>query len=241
MGKETQDFIAAITRIAYRAIVVPNKDLFHPFVPELHHPPEHLNREQSLLGELSWRCAEITETLEIMRDIEVYVRRFPYGRTRITKTRHLIFNISSYLNEFYLLHERVESLVAWVAKKYRKDERPELQHLQDMTGRFRASASNVIETRGVHVHKKRYGDPELNRAATWELIAGDVPTYGRDAAFAADQLATIYSKERSDWTARIKRNNDTTEALLDPIFLAFRAVILKDQEEVRWPQHWPDA
>jgi hypothetical protein len=52
---------------------------------------------------------EIADSYYCLIDIETYIGRFPYGDTRISKTRHLVYHMENYINEVYILKERLTS------------------------------------------------------------------------------------------------------------------------------------
>src|SRR5579871_6772153 len=56
---------------------------------------------------LTHHIAEIQTTLDTMRDIEFYMGRFPYSEAKIAKHRHLVFHVQAFLNELYILQQRL--------------------------------------------------------------------------------------------------------------------------------------
>ena len=49
--------------------------------------------------------------------------RFPYSNTRVSKTRYLVYHMENYLNEVYILEQRLKSYFTIVGRLYRKDRR----------------------------------------------------------------------------------------------------------------------
>jgi hypothetical protein len=64
---------------------------------------------------------EICSSLKTLQDIEVYIRRFPYAKTPITRPRHLRYHIESHFNEVYILRERLKTFLTMVERLYRKN------------------------------------------------------------------------------------------------------------------------
>jgi hypothetical protein len=58
-------------------------------------------------GDLFYGFNEIFISFERLKDLEVYISRFPNTKTLIAKIDYLRFLIENYLNEMYLLKERL--------------------------------------------------------------------------------------------------------------------------------------
>jgi len=66
-----------------------------------------LTRSEQIGMDLFAGFNEISHSYDTLLDIEVYVARFPYANTRITRSGHLRFIIEAYLHESYTLVERL--------------------------------------------------------------------------------------------------------------------------------------
>jgi hypothetical protein len=68
-----------------------------------------LTRSEQIGMDLFAGFNEISHSYDTLLDIEVYVARFPYANTRITRSGHLRFIIEAYLHESYTLGERLKT------------------------------------------------------------------------------------------------------------------------------------
>ena len=66
--------------------------------------------------------SEIHTAVECLKNIEIYIRRFPFKNTRVSKLDYLKYNIENYLNEIYVLKERMISYSKTVARAYKNSE-----------------------------------------------------------------------------------------------------------------------
>ena len=64
---------------------------------------------------------EIANSYYCLIDIETYIGRFPYGNTEIYKTRHLEYHMENYLNEAYILKERLNAYSTLIQRLYKKN------------------------------------------------------------------------------------------------------------------------
>ena len=99
---------------------------------------------------------EISGSYYGLLEIEIYIGRFPYRNTKISKTRHLAYHMENYLNEIYILKERLNSYFTTIGRIYRKDRR--IQDILKRTKPLFAFVNNtlkgIIDTRG-HMYTKR--------------------------------------------------------------------------------------
>src|SRR5207253_897042 len=67
---------------------------------------------------LFYGFTEIAGSLDTLEDIEVFIGRFPFRGTRITKERYLQFHVECHLAEIYLLRERLRSYLTLLERQY---------------------------------------------------------------------------------------------------------------------------
>ncbi|WP_155768743.1 hypothetical protein [Burkholderia diffusa] len=178
--------------------------------PRDHYPVTPLGELEQVLMDIFYEFIEIRETLEVIRDMRVYISRFPYSGTRIKRSRYLSHQIGIYLNEIYILRIRLTNLTKEIQNNISKSEtrgtaRPLVSPL------FKAikdSFAGIEKTRGNHVHIRRYSDDALSRISTFESLS-----IGMEEAGALSEFA--YKKARKDWRARLLQNETTIDRFLD--------------------------
>ena len=138
--------------------------------------PKHLKRKQTpsviFFSNLYQGFREISDSYYCLLDIETYIGRFPYGNTKISKTRHLAYHMENYLNEVYILKERMNSYFTTIGRIYRNDERHQiiLKSIKPLFTFVKNALKRIIDKRGVHVHRTRFIDEALDRLSSQEFF-----------------------------------------------------------------------
>jgi len=175
-----------------------------------------LTGEELFYMEVGRRFWEVRASFEALRQIPVYLRFFPRYRTwarhGITRIRYLRHHIERYLEENYVLRERVEAFLDWLGKALGEAQLAEsASAVAQVKKKFLRSTKKLARDRGMHVHEKRYSDEELRRIEAIDLASshddGFVPV--------ADQLGCLASRV---WRQRIRESNTAVQQELDAVF-----------------------
>jgi hypothetical protein len=97
-------------------------ELNGPFVNELFNLKENrakvrdiigrkLSQKAVFLGQLFRGYVEIWDSYRNLKDIQIYIGRFPYSKDNISKVRNLHYNISNYMNEMYILKGEIKFIL----------------------------------------------------------------------------------------------------------------------------------
>jgi len=178
---------------------------------------------------------EIHNSYDSLLDIEVYLRRFPYNKTRVSKTRYLAYHMENYLNEVYILKERLDSYCTIVGRLYRNDQTLKdldlKKAMKDLSAFVQKSLKGITDTRGAHVHNTRFTDENLARLSTMELI-----NYGPKKI---SLLETLYDSThrniRKEYVVAIKQNNERIRIILDTYFEVLYAIVDDKKMGIRYP------
>ena len=143
--------------------------------------------------------AEIYTSVRCLENIEIYIRRFPFSKTRVTKLDYLKYNIENYLNEIYVLKERMISYSKTISRAYKKSSNAAAiaEHLKNASKLASDSLKNIVEIRGAHVHSIRYSDKDIDRLSNLELMLN---SDNQDFREAFEKLYFVaYSEIRKKW------------------------------------------
>ncbi len=189
-------------------------------------PQDVAPKPDLLFSKIFGGYTEIVNTYEVMLDIGVYIRRFPFSGTRVRKTRYLQFHIEAYLHEVYILRERLVAYTAMVERLYRKTPRKSLAAEAASRAELavRAALGSITDTRSSHVHQRRFSEKRLDDLTGTELVA----TYS-DEEFWQTYLRWQYREVRREWVERIQDNNKAVEELLN-MFSDILYPVLFDKE-----------
>jgi hypothetical protein len=177
---------------------------------------------------------EIADSYYCLLDIEIYIGRFPYSKTRISKTRHLSYHMENYLNEIYILKERLKSYFTKVGRLYRNDpdHKKVLQKTKPLFTLVNASLKGIIQTRGSHVHSTRFYDNDLDRLSSQEFLSD----HGNDELVLIKNLFKFeYKIVRRRFKKTIKDNNKQIKILLDACFDVLYTIVADKQGKVKYP------
>jgi hypothetical protein len=177
---------------------------------------------------------EIYNSYSSLLDIQVYIGRFPYSKTRVSKTRYIAYHMENYFNEVYILKERLNAYCTIIARLYKND-----QTLKDLTTIINSlseyvqkSLKGITDVRGKHIHSNRLKDENLDRLNTLELI-----NHGPKRIPAMKYLyASVYRDTRKKFCLSIKQNNEAIKKILDEYFDVLYKVVTNDKRQIRYPE-----
>jgi hypothetical protein len=178
--------------------------------------PHSRTQPNELFDRIFGGFSEISDTYAMMKDVEIYLRQFPYSRSGIPRGRHLLFLIQSHLNEIYILRERLISYATIVERTYKKS--PRGTEIAKIAERARMLAkqdlSSISFTRGSHVHTRRFADEKVDHFLGTELIVthSDADMLGpNDRRY----MEWEYKEVRREWVKRVRAINESAGKLLD--------------------------
>jgi len=116
---------------------------------------------------------EISDSYYSLLDIETYIGRFPYSKTKISKVRHMIYHIECYLNEVYILKDRLKAYITKVGRLYKNDPKHSdvLKKTRALFPLVNGAFDNIVKARGSHVHESRFKPDDLDRVSSLEFFA----------------------------------------------------------------------
>lgn len=180
---------------------------------------------ETFVLKLFYGFTEIANSLDTLDDIAIFVGRFPFQGTRITKDRYLQFHVECHIAEIYLLQQRLESYLTLLERQYKRD--PRLPALSKVCAALRATIKRalegVIHTRGSHIHEARFKDNDIARLRGIGLLARS----GKDEL--AKTMHIFYRIEhariRKRWKDQIAENNKAVRKLLNLFFDALYVAV----------------
>lgn len=156
---------------------------------------------------------EITATLDALFLAEVLMGAAPPRSKKIEKDHYLQFLVGAYLQEIYILEQRLAAYAKKISRLYRK---PTLASTARSI--VYEPLEGIINTRGAHVHSHRFSDQHLEMVSTLAL-------FRRLGHQLGDDLEFEYALARREWKRRIKANNEATRLLVDQYCKLLRAVM----------------
>ena len=159
---------------------------------------------------------EVTSALEALKLLEELLSLAPPRSKRVDKDSYLKFLVGSYLQEMYILEQRLTAYAKKLSRLYRNASLPRMVNdvvYQPLKG--------LISTRGAHVHERRFSDELLDSVSTLALFRQVGHEIGEDLEFE-------YKLAQRDWSKRVRENNQSTRLIVDQYCTLLEAVICKD-------------
>lgn len=165
---------------------------------------------------------EISAALDTLKLSSKLIALAPPRSKIIRKDDYLKFLVGAYLQEMYILEQRLSSYAKKISRLYQIPTLPAfVQKLvyQPLEG--------LITTRGAHVHSQRYSDEQLDRLSRTALFESVGHQLGEDLWF-------DYKWAQHHWVARVKKNNDAMLQIVDRYFDVMYDVVSANGK-VSWP------
>lgn len=191
--------------------------------------PKISPKEYFIANKLFRPLSEIINTIEAIENIAIYARSFPYKRQGISQAIYLKYHIENYLNELYLLKNRLISYVKLIDKSYKRSKRYEqvAKSILPLHSLVTDILERYIKVRGAHVHQYRYSDEDFNRLSTLELLSRGEEDFSK---IMQNLYNDAYRETRKIWVEKIKTDIVGIHNLLEYYFKGLLTAISKDGE-----------
>lgn len=165
------------------------------------------------LTKLFYGFTEISGAYEALRLSEILISIAPPRSKRISHDDYLKYHINSYLQEVYILKERLNSYLTKLQRVYAKTSQSKRfqEQVAPLLDLVKTAFEGIISTRGRHVHAYRYTDEDLNRLSSLTFISRFKNDFVDEAKFEYKWVKRI-------WSDRVKENNEATLRLLNLFF-----------------------
>jgi len=187
------------------------------------------------ISKLATGFNEIHDSYYSLLDIEVYMARFPYSNTRVSKTRYLIYHMENYLNEVYILQQRLKCYFTIVGRLYRNDRRHQdiLKTVKTLSSLVQNALEEIVDTRGAHVHRMRFSDEDLERLNLQEILS----KHGGDELKVLKNFFKFdYGSIRKRYKQIINRNNEEIKKMLDACFDILYKIVADEKRKIKYPR-----
>jgi len=191
--------------------------------------------EGKFLAEISVGAFEIFNTYESMLDTEIYIRKFPFSKTRIAKSRYLKNVIANHLNSIYMLKERMVRYLKVLSRRYGKRASANAKLTSEITHILEeyteSSFHQLNSIRHSHVHNEELYDTNLERLSLLENFINNNPSMPSIERFRGyydfefDRIRKMKIKE-------IKKINIDTEEVLDMFFGLIYSIVFDESDNL---------
>ena len=167
-----------------------------------------------------FQCAgEVEESLEFLKDFEHYLRRFPFSKTRITKSRYLSHVVGTYLQEVYILENRLISMSEAIELTCAGTNLE--QTASELAKKIRRYVKKALGTlrkaRGMHVHHWRDSNDDIQGLIVLDLLANPLLKGDPDAKYCKERDRR-FRKLRTKWVEITSQTARDAESVVDQCF-----------------------
>ena len=173
---------------------------------------------------LEW--IEIVESAQALEAVPKYLGKESGRPASITRVQNLRYHYEHYFHEVYILKERLSRFLKIIQRKYRREE--VTKTIKKLESLVSEGFESLVSSRSVHVHKKRFSDPDIDRLKGFQIVAGNNRTFRR-------QLQRILRDVRRKKLEQIKSNNYAIEKLLNEYCRMLYPILFDKKGKPRFP------
>lgn len=169
---------------------------------------------------------EINSTIDAIELIEVLLRSAPPRSRKLKKDVYISFLIGAYLQEIYILEQRLTAYAKKISRLYDSKFLPVA--VQQVVFK---PLEGIINTRGAHVHQRRFSDKSLDMVSALALFRRLEHEMG-------DDLEVVYKTTQLEWMSRFKVNAEAIREIVNGFCRLLKSIICNN-EIIVLPKHKP--
>ena len=165
---------------------------------------------------------EISSSLENIKLTLSFISIIPPKSKKINRSDYLKYHIHVYLQEIYILKERLNEYATKIQRKYSKINK-EIDIKKIMKPLFKLvkiTLEGITNERSKHVHSKRFSDTDLDWLSSTTFLSAHHDEYE-----AISKIA--YKKVNLKWKKTIKNNIKEINKIIDIYFDTIYVIITK--------------
>lgn len=181
--------------------------------------------------------SEIIDSIENIKNIVLYIRRFPFRKNNISKVYYLKYHIENYLNELYILKGRLIRYLKIIDRAYKNSDNYQVIYsiFKPQYPIIKRLFNTWINIRGIHIHEQRYSDNDITRLTLLEiLLLGQFNESQKE--FLGNYFNDEYKKIRKKWRIKIEKDLESINSFMETYFESLIFAISKDNL-IQYPPH----
>ena len=188
---------------------------------------QHSRRDLFIGNKLFRPMAEIMYTVETIEEISKYVRVFPHRKQNLSRLNYLKYHVSNYLNEIYILKNRLIAYITSIQRAYAKSHhtRNASKAIEPLFKLISEVFKAYIDIRGSHVHEKRNSNKEFSRLSTLELLSRSNDEFG---VIMSEIYMKSFREIRKTWILKMEKDVKAIHLLLEIYFSTLKDIIFPE-------------
>ena len=154
-----------------------------------------------------------------------FISLVPPKSKKINRSDYLKYHIHVYLQEIYILKERLNEYATTLQRRYTKINK-EINVKEYITPLFqiiKMMFNDITNVRSKHVHAQRFSDSDLDWLSSTTFLSKFHDEYELPSK-------RIYKKVSQEWETTIKKNTKEINKIIDIYFNTIYAVITKNDK-----------
>ena len=195
----------------------------------------HSPKSIFVANKLFYPFSEILDSIYAIDNILLFIKDFPYEKQNISRVQYLRYHIENYLNELYILKNRLISYLKIIERAYKKtDNYSHIETTFKLVYSFISRAFKAYtEIRGLHVHHKRYSDYEISRLSLIELLSRG---NSKQEKYLKSYFIIEYKEVQNKWIKKIKDDSLNIHDMLNQYFEQLLLAISED-DKIKYPSN----
>lgn len=203
------------------------REWFGEQTPEDFKPLVKLTRKRGFLVDVYRHYEEVSQSVQKMEMIAVFVRQYPNYRSfrthAITRDGYLRYHIENYFQEIYIYKGRLKALLKMLAKRCKNQKLLNCaKSLEKSIKQLETDFEELVHLRGVHTHKTRLRDQSLEFLKTFELI--EIAMVG-DIKPQLTYIGPLYAAVRSNRSKWVRETNEKVREHCESFFELIKPIV----------------
>ena len=175
-------------------------------------PDAYTADELELIDSVFRRLTEVTDTVDRLDLCLAFIQGPMPRRKGLKLYDYLMYHITFYIQEIYVLNERLESYAKTTMRLRKRLGLPiDKAAYESLIEMVRLSLSQIVTIRGSHVHSRAFSDERMRELSTFSFLAVHAPDRPEWKDFARD----LYRISRAEWIKQLRKNRDAISRLMD--------------------------
>ncbi|MGQ5269530.1 hypothetical protein [Xanthomonas arboricola] len=175
-------------------------------------PAAHNAEELLLIDAVFRRFTELTDAIDRLDLCLSFIKSRAPRRRDLKLYDYLMYHLTFYIQEVYILNERMDSYAKTILRLRQKRGLPTAKdRYEKLQKNVRLHLSQIVSERGSHVHDRAFNDERMRELSTFSFLAVHA-TNNREWVKMAEDL---YRASKETWIEQLTINRDAISVLMN--------------------------
>ncbi|WP_386340507.1 hypothetical protein O4D10_01815 [Xanthomonas citri pv. citri] len=175
-------------------------------------PDAYTSEELALIDNVFRRFTELTDAVDRLDLCLTFIKGCAPRRKDLKLYDYLMYHLTFYIQEVYILNERMESYANTILRLRKKRGLPAAKDRYDgLLESVRLPLSQIVFARGSHVHDRAFNDERMRELSMFSFLAVRAAEKPEWSQMAKD----LYRASKATWIEQLTANRKAISTLLD--------------------------